>query len=710
MSATTSEPPRGLWIALLLVVALAAAGLPRLVVDPLAPFRLPGGDPVEIADRALRASTGGDDLVALVVWDERGPLDAAGIGAVDALLEALLAEPALVRSRAVTRAPILSGAEGVLTAVTPLHPTPAPDDLEAALRTVLADPFAVGALVTPDGSMAMLPSWIARAPADEALVAIAGKALADPAVRATEDGRACGQAVDQARLAVVLGDAAGPADAEVGRRLEALAEAGNALAAGWARRAKELADDPEGQALEAVRRASTSVALPDGLTVAVLGEAALRDELAERFPLGVGVLVAGLLIGLLAAGAGASRWRGPLLATAGVTAVAGGMGWAGAPLHGQTALMLPLAALLPGASAGGGATTWRTALAVAPLVGLGAALTGTPGALAGALLAAGAVLGAGLLAPSAPEARQSGPREPASRAALLVLAAGLALSGSRPLGLNPARQLDGRSELGRVTAALDRFGMGAPAQIALLGDAPRALALPAGLEALARGQSALQADRSVLATVSWADFVARLHGVVSGGTGLPDDAALVDQYLLLFGRPDDVRPLVAPDFRVGGGILRLRAGEGAALGRLAGPVGDTGAIVTGGAARVARAGWLAARRAGLGAALAAVLAALLLAFVGGGRTRALSGLAAAAVAVGACGAWVGAVGVEAALAGAGAWCLTLQAPPRGRLAGLGGLCALLSPVCAVAGFGLGLAAGAACGAILGGRDTEDGSA
>ncbi len=714
MSATTSElSPRGAaerWL-LLLVAGLAlaaAAGLGRVTVEPDAPFVGESESPLEVADRALRATTGGDDLVVVVLRDSRGPMGPDSVAAVDGVYEALTAEPALARSRSFTRAPILASDEGMITASTPLHPLPSGPAFASARARVLADPFAGGTLVTPDGTLALLPSWIHRPSPDDALVGIASAALQDEAIRATDEGKAARQAIDAARLAVVLGDRAGPADVEVARRLRELAEGDNALVRGWLDQVSALVDDPESAALEAARRALVSVTLPAGVHGGVLGEAAVRGELAAAFPLAVALALAGILLGLggvlgVAEGVAAAA-RATLAGGIGAAAVAGGLGWVGAPMHSWTALAPIAGAALAGLAASQSPSVNRILGALMPVGGLALGLRHGPGATAAWLLVVVVTLGAAALptgrSPGRPLDRMPVASRPWMGACGLTLVA-LSVVVPRPLGMDPGRQLRRSHPIGSLMAALDAYGMATPAQIALEGEGARALARPEALRTLRSAQDELEAREEVAGTVSWADFVAALHAAGSGADGLPGDPALVDQYLLLFGRPDEVRPLVAEDLSVGGGILRLAPGQGARLGPLAGPVGE-GVLITGGAARVARAGWLAARGA-LWAVLGLMLGFGWLAVRDRGVTETgLAGAAGSAGALAVCSLAAGSLGVEAFVAGAIVWAMTLLGGGRAALVGVGAALALMSPVVIVGSLGLGVASGATFVAALSG--------
>jgi len=677
-------------------VFVALAGLPRLTVDPDAPFRLAEDDPMAVADAALRATTGGDDLLAAVVWQEDGaPLSREALAYLDELYEGLLREPALTRTRSPLRAPLLQSEGGVLSAATPLHPLP-DGDTSAGLAALRADAFVAGTLLSEDGTLAILPSWIARDPADTVLVRLATSSLADAEVRATAAGKAAKQAVEQARLAVVLGTATGTADEEVAKALRALAPT-NELASDWVRRADAIAKDPDAAAVAQIRAVLAGAAPPAGVRAAAIGEGITSGRLAALYPIAVALLIGGLLLGLgLSGGSSSPRspMEGVLAALVGGLAAGftvGAMAWLGAPQHSLTALAPIVAAALACAAWLGAPGVGRALVMVAPALGLGIATGSTPGAVVSFGAAAAAVIVvAGL--------RGGGGDFSAARSpvpSLVVAALGVGAVVAQPLGIDPAALLSARTPAGAAMQALDAAGMATSGQLALLGDGERPLAKPDALEHLRAAQQELAGDPAVAGTVSWADFVARLHGAVSGEDGLPADPALVDQYLLLFGRPDDVRPLVAPDLSVGGGMVRMKPGRGAELGRLAGE--HTGVVVTGGPARVTRAGRALAAHGGAGWLLGLVIALGLL-FARGSRD--LSAVAAATVAVATSGFFAGAVGAESLVAGAVAWGCVVALGRSAWGVVLGGL-ALFSPAVGLASVGLGLIAGGAVALSIG---------
>lgn len=694
--------------ALVLLAVAGASGALRLVLDADAPFRLPDDHPVEQATVALQAATGGDDVVLVALYGG-DVLSADGVAAIEAVRAGLAASASLDGVRAVTQAPILAVRDGLLTVETPLVPTPA----DGARDRVLADRFAVGPLVGEDGTVALIPGWIRRQEAGPALVARATAALKDAELRATPAGAAVTKAVNDARLAVVLGNAEGPADAAVEAALRTLATEGPAVAlvGQWLQAAEAAATDPEGAALADARAALAAVTLPAGLHAEVLGAPAVAAAAAEAFPQGVALLLIGLCVfaGLAAAvnpGGALAALRSVVAVSLGALAAAGGLGWLGAPLHGVTALAPIIAGAVAGLLASGGPRPVPVvAASVLPLLGLGIALSPVDGGLRAGLLAVGAGVLVGVLLwrgdDSAPldVGTTAAPKELVSPVlqAGLVLAVGCGAALIQPAGLDPARLLDARHPVGAATAALDTAaGMGAPAQLVLTGDGERPMAAPSALAELRAAQDALEAQEGVRSTVSWADCMAAIHERVSGAApgALPDEPALVDQYLLLFGRPDATRPLVSRDLAVGSGLVRLQPGEGARLASLArtlpGPVRLGGQAV-----RIATAAERTAHRAAVGLLIGLALAMALVVRSRPTPEVVVSTVAACLAAAAATSWWAGALSLEALVAAGLVFAAGQGTHARSGALFLGAALAMLSPVVPMASLGLGLAAGAA---------------
>ena len=726
-----------------LLLLLAGLGLPNLVVDGTRVFALPDGHALPELSDAVDAATGGDDLLAVVVVDDSGDdvglLDEAGVAVIEEIRSVMEGLAAFDGVRAVTSAPLLADVEGAITAVRPLVPPPSDaGGWEAARRAVLADPFARDLLISADGRTALVAGWLFRGTGEEALVRQATLALRDPEFRSSEAGAALQEQVNGARLAVALGEARGPVDAEVGRRLAELAEYGGPGAGeveAWRRAAFK---DPASRAMATMGPILSDLDLPDGHRVGLAGVAVLEAALIEAVPLGVRLGLAGLVLmaGIVGFAGRRSLWDGGLAAvgTAGTFGVALGFyGLLGIPLHTLSAL----AALVGGAWAGGLlAARSHGRLPASDAAILCAALAAVPAAVGLTIPDAGpapviALAVASLIGLGAPVGDPAGvvristvageaPRWWSTQLAAALLVAGLAGSWGLAVGVDAAGLVSAGHPAGMATVDL-ALGLGvAPSAFAVYrdGDQGRALARPAALSGLRLIQDALEADPAVAGTRSWADFVSALHVQVSGAPAgsLPSELALVEQYLLMFGQDDEARTLVSDDLGLGVAFIRLAPGGGAHLGRLAElwPAEGRPVGLAGDGVQVALAARLVAQRI-LRAGAVCLALALVLVIVGaagrglGGR-RAISDLlmvsAATVVTLAVASRLTGAVAPAcclAALAVLAASTLATLLPRRQATAlllvvGLGSALMLPSPALELRAFAAGLLAG--CGGAV----------
>jgi hypothetical protein len=253
------------------------------------------------------------------------------------------------------------------------------------------------------------------------------------------------------------------------------------------------------------------------------------------------------------------------------------------------------------------------------------------------------------------------------------------------------------------------------------------LADPKRLAAMRDAQASIAADPGVDSVVGWTDFLQQIHAAVSGEAGvLPERVDLVQQYLLMFDRPRDTRPLVAPDKSMGVAFVRMKPGQGGRLASLAEamPAGTGGPAIAGQAAALALGGLYATRSLAALLALGFVVALGALLWVpvaGSGRAATfdarLSGLLTAAhvaapsgiLAIGAA-AFVGqSLGPEALLAGAlvaGTSLAVSRCDERDRLQafvllGLGLGVLVLGSVAPLRGLGVGAVAGSIAALGLG---------
>lgn len=608
-----------------IVALLLCAGLPRLTLDGAAPFRLPDDDPLVAANAKLVKETGGDDLVAAVISDSRGGphglLDADGVAALESVRAALGSNPALRGVRSVTTAPILGEREGAMSASTPFLPAPTdPDGWSAARSALLGDPF-VPQLISDDRRVAVVVGWVDRRPADAALVGAVSAALRGgglPPEVAIELRRV----LSEARLAVALGDEEGPPDAVAARRL---AEHPAVRERGWVAAAEDQAADPAGVAwADAVARLA-AVDLPQGITAAVAGPRASEEALSLQAPIAVRF---GLLAVLAAAGLAGGRVRrrpseGLVAVVAGVLAFGGSLGasgWLGQGLH----PWLPILALVTAAwtsslVVAGRAEVGASALWVAAPAGLVLAAGGGPGVAGAAAvsLGLGLLLAWGLAPRRAPRSAPApAVSVPVATALALLL---LALAAGQPQGVDPSRLLAPRHPVGAATHALaEALGTAPGAFLVYDGGAARAITHPRALQHLVSLQRALRNDAAVRSTASWADLIAQLHRAVAGPDAerLPEHADAVEQYLLLFARPDETRALASLDLSLAVVLLRLAPGGGAHLARLSDEfgAGDDAVTLAGQSVEMARASRTRARMAfvalGLGLLLLGLGAAL----------------------------------------------------------------------------------------------------
>jgi hypothetical protein len=631
------------------LLLLAGLGLPRLAIDGPRVYALPDDHPLPALSAQLNAATGGDDLLAVVVVDESGDepglLDADGVALLERIRLGMQGLAVFDRVRSVTTTALLADVEGAVSAIRPLVPPPTDEaGWRSAREAVFADPFARDLMISQDGRTALVAGWLFRGSAEEALLRRVTVALHDPDFRGGDAGAALNDLVNSARLAVVLGEAPGPVHAEVGRRLAALAEAGGpagTLVDAWR---QECLEDPTPRARAALETLLARLDPGAGVRIGVAGVAVVEAALTDEIPAAVRLALLGLVLlaGLVAALTRRSMRDGAVVVigtTIAFVVSLGLFGLLGVPLHTSSAL----AALAGGAWTGGllaaRSSARLPAISAAILCAVLSAVAGAAGlAVAGASLAPViALAGGSLIGLTLPvgEPRPEGTAQPvtwdqprwwSTQLAALLLLVGLVGSLGRVAGVDAAGLLSVAHPAGRATVDLAE-GLGvAPSAWAVYRNPgrDRALASPTALSGLRLAQTALEADEAVAGTRSWADFVSALHSRVSGAPegALPDELALVEQYLLMFGQDDEVRTLVSEDLSLGVAFVRLVPGGGAHLGRLAElwPAEGDPVALAGQGVQVALATRLGARRLLWAAAgcLALVLVLVLIGTMGRG--------------------------------------------------------------------------------------------
>ena len=196
---------------------------------------------------------------------------------------------------------------------------------------------------------------------------------------------------------------------------------------------------------------------------------------------------------------------------------------------------------------------------------------------------------------------------------LVVLVASAAMLLARPMGFDPGSMIASQDPVGETASLLDRhLGAASGAFLVVDGGHSGAVAQPELLRALADTQGRLEGHPAIRSVVSWSDFVGRIHQVLSpeASDGLPSQAALVEQYLLLFNQPERTRMFVSEDLSLAAGAVRTTRRGGAELGFL-------GSMLPAGTAKPALAGEsvamsLAVRKQARGLLGGLLLAALVL--------------------------------------------------------------------------------------------------
>ncbi len=625
------------WLLGGLATLIGLFGLGGLHEDGAQAFRLEHDSPLVQLNAALVEKTGGDRLVLAMLRNEAGLLDEAGVAAIEQVRGIMAATPGITRVQAVHVVPLLESVDGTVKAVTPLSPPPADSAGWAAARSrVLNDPLLRDQLISADGKSALVVGWVQPIEEAEVLAAEAQHALRNETFRSSPAGQRIQQQINAARMAVALGEVSTSPQAEVGRRLSALLTEGgpgSAELARWQSLAEQLQHDPDAAVLSSLEAAVAELAPAGGTRVRLFSPRMLQDGYADAFRDTMVAFVAVLLLtllwfvarrrGLLAAGVAT------LLCALCMAASLGGGALLGLQLHPLTALAalsggLWLAVLLLLRPPSRSLRLLTAAVLGAPIL---LALPGGPALNDLRLCAAVSWVLAVLLAelwaelPFAERSDQDPPSALYQQLAqlsvpwawLVVLCCSLALLLSKPIGLDVGRLVGAQVEVGETCVLLGRhFGAAPGAFLVLSGSDPNTATQPASLRALADAQQQLSRHPAVRSVVSWSDFVSVLHGAVAGAEAgtLPSEASLVEQYLLLFDRPEISRMLVSEDRSMAVAVVRTALRGGAELGHLEQflPAGAAQPALAGEAVAMS----LSVRRQAQGLALGAVLAALLL--------------------------------------------------------------------------------------------------
>ena len=571
---------------------VAAFGLTKLEPSPEQLFALPEGDPLSQASELLDEATLGDDLIAIVVHDTSGEglLRSGAVRELEELRSRLVRVPFFGAHRSVLDAPILADESGRLRAVRPLAPPPTDESGWArASEQIAADPFVGGRLVSLDERSTVFLAWLWRAPDDRdaAMARLAEFALKDTAFASSEVGLRVSRHLNEVRLGVLMGEVQRSEASELMARLRRDAESLPALddlVAAW----REDAKEPRKAALRAVRSLLESrrgELEGQGLRAEATGPDVLSEELAAGFTRSVGrilvtfALLAGLIPGLLSRSL--RRALPSLLAPPAFFLLTLGLfGFWGAGLQPLTLVAALSSAWLGlglgfGRSEGAGDDPLGTVLWCLPVV---AALSmmlelgiGGPAGLSWLLVT---VLGALALFEPRQVALQpaTAPHRSVVFWGLAATAVGVVVLAGRGPGVDPGKFLGTELPAGWASERLAE-DLGAMPPVFALADVrasgERALARPEVIRDLRDAYQSLAWDPALQSVVGWPDFVGRAAAAL-GESELEDVSSdAVEQLLMMFFRPDEMRALVSPNLDVAVGLARVPTGASSGLARLA---------------------------------------------------------------------------------------------------------------------------------------------
>jgi hypothetical protein len=583
------------------LAAVAAVGLGRLAPDPGAVFSLPEEHPVARATRLLNEVTAGDDVVVVVVHQTgdavTGVLRSEGLEVLEAAHSAMESLPQFVAVRSVLNAPILTQTEGAMTAVTPLRPPPdSIDGWSEARGLLLGDRFVLASLLSADARTAALVGWLWSGTPDQWLARRASFALKEEAFRKSSSGPTVQALINEARMAVALGDEEGPADGVIARRLRNLAAEEPAIAelvADWGLGLGLRSAASASAQLQPLLEALVEPSGATGLRLAQVGEAEVEQQIEALYgpSLARGLALLALLAGLVNFALRRSIGSASLAAAAAPVALVvllGLFGFLGVGLHPVSLACAFLAgwwALVFGTARGEGAgddplgmALWILPLGAGTISVIGYGAGGGPAAAATVLVAV-------LVAVACFTPRQQADQPPnlPSSSSLGLVSVGLLVGGAflwtSGVGLDPSRMLAQSEDAGWAAATLAEDLGTVPAAF-LVHDfrdgVERGLTEPEVLRSLFLAQqqvvdeSAGASGSTLRSVIGWVDYVLALAAAMGDTEPLSGQRATIEQYLLMFHRPADTFALASSDLKVAVSILSLEQGAGPRLAQIAG--------------------------------------------------------------------------------------------------------------------------------------------
>jgi len=571
-------------------LAAAGAGIGNLTADARAIYELPSEHPIAQATDLLNETTHGEDALVVVVHSDgehpHGVIRSDAVDRLESLQLQLEGMPAFRAVRSGLNLPIFGERDGVLTAQTPLRPKPTSvDEWSQARRMLTADPFVSSSFLGGEMKTAVIIGWLWSGTLDEWVARSAAFALREEGFRSSDLGVAIQSILNEARLAVAMGEVSGSADAEITRRLAE--RAAEDLRVGTQVREWEGQHDALNTAAAAELLSVLGAEEPDlqkaGLRAEVFGPSLVESRLESLYESSLVRAAAALALfaGLVTFGLRRSKaeaaWAA-LAAPVALVALFGLYGLLGVPLHpisASAAFLAAWLALMLGTGRAEGAGDDPLALAVwilpfgAGVFALFGSDVGGPATLI--LLLVPLVSALAFFLPR--EQRDRPPNELPSRWGLMAIA--LSLVGTvflvrAGVGLDPSKLVSASDPIGWAAEILSE-DLGTAPPVFLVTDhrsgAPRSLSRSDAIRAVSDAQRHVEGTTqgAVRSIIGWPDFITNLDRGMGGGGVVPLKQETVDQYLLMFHRSEDTAALVSSDLEVSTSLVALRPGAGPAF-------------------------------------------------------------------------------------------------------------------------------------------------
>jgi hypothetical protein len=575
---------------LLLLFAAAGAGIGDLTPDATALYQLPSEHPIAQATDLLNETTYGEDALVVVVHSDgehpHGMIRSDAIERLESLQLKLEAMPAFREVRSGLNLPIFGERDGVLTAQTPLRPKPTSvDEWSQARRMLTADPFVSSGFLGGEMKTAVIIGWLWSGASDEWLARSAAFALRQEDFRSSDLGVIIQTTLNEARLAVAMGEVSGSADAEIARRL--LARAAEDPEVGAQVREWQGLHDALSTAAAAELSSVIAARAVDlekaSLRAAVFGPGLVESRLQTLYQSSLVRAAAALALfaGLVTFGLRRSKAEAAWAAVAAPVALVvlfGLYGLLGVPLHPLSASAAFLAAWLAlmlgtGRAEGAGDDPLGLAVWILPfgagVFALFGSKVGGPATLI--LLLVPLVTSLAFFLPR--EQRVLPPNVVPRRwglGAVILSLVGVVFLVRAGVGLDPSKLVAPSEPIGWAAEILSE-DLGTAPPVFLVTDHrsgdPRSLSRPEVIREVSDAELRVKdaAQGAVRSIVGWPEFIINLDRGMGGDGMVPTKQDTVDQFLLMFHRPEDTGALVSADLEVSTSLVALRPGAAPAF-------------------------------------------------------------------------------------------------------------------------------------------------